>query len=263
MISTDISTSEKVESCSDFAQVLFDRMIAHQDEWGRMVGAPVQVKAKLKPLDRRSAPRFEKAIRELAAVGLICWYEVNGNTAIAMKPESFEEYQSSTHTKAVDSGRSSKFPAPPVPLFRWEEDGPISENPEVSGTVLDSPELYCHNLSKENLIQRKLNESSGAKRAPVPGVSEARAYFFGRLQKHTRLEQPEFPFARAGAFFKQRLTKGDDLSDLTETVDYFFDKYIRGDLSAANFAHYQRQYNALALAVQKQREAHANTPKAK
>jgi len=46
----------------------------------------------------------------------------------------------------------------------------------------------------------------------------------------------------------------DTLQDLKDTIDEFFDRYIRGDKSAANFGHYQRVYNALCIAVQKRRK---------
>jgi hypothetical protein len=166
MISTDISLSEKVEACSDFAQSLFKNMIAHQDEWGRMVGSPIQVKARMKPLDKRHPEKFADAIGELARVGLICWYEIEGDSFIAMKPSSFEEYQSSTHTKAVSQGRSSKYPAPPVSGYRWEEDGAMPDNPEYSSSLLDSSAINKDNINKIKIVRKSPVQDKPARSCP-------------------------------------------------------------------------------------------------
>jgi len=96
-------------------------------------------------------------------------------------------------------------------------------------------------------------------KATVPNPKQAAIdYFLRRLQKHTGLAAPEFPGGQAAGFFTRRLRKGDTLEDLQDTIDEFFDRYIRGEKSAGNFGHYQRVYNALCIAVQKRRQKHAD-----
>jgi len=168
MLDTDISLSETVESCSEWAQLLFVYMIAHQDEWGRLVGQPAKVKAKVKPLCRRGPVQFEKAIRQLARAGLICWYAAEGVTAIAYRPASFNEYQGNTHQKALSQGRRSKLPAPPLASFRWPEDGPLPKAPEECGTLLESPgqeKLREGYVTKPNSTEE---EGAGANAPPPP-----------------------------------------------------------------------------------------------
>ena len=101
----------------------------------------------------------------------------------------------------------------------------------------------------------RTNTYSPSAKPPDPRVKEAQTYFFERLQKHTGLEVPVFSWPQSGKFYRQRLIEADDsLDDLRDTTDEFFDRYIRGDKSAANFGHYQRVYNALCIAVQKRRK---------
>ena len=139
MISTDISISAKVEEGDDFDVALFDRMIAHQDDWGRLVGEPEKVKSRLRPLSKKAPERFEKAIRVYARNGLICWYQVNGARYIALKTDSCSDYQAGIHAKAVERKRHSQYPPPPLAAFRWPEDGPVPSNPRIAGDILDGP----------------------------------------------------------------------------------------------------------------------------
>ena len=106
-----------------------------------------------------------------------------------------------------------------------------------------------------------LEGCTDANASAVNPVEAGKNYYLDRLRKHTGLESPEFPFGQASGFFARRVRLGDDYEDLKDTIDEFFDRYIRGDKSAGNFGHYQRVYNALCIAVQKRREGNrANTP---
>ena len=97
-------------------------------------------------------------------------------------------------------------------------------------------------------------------------VEQAKNYYLERLGKHTGMEEPEFPHARASGFFSRRVGKGDTFGDFKGTIDYFFDEYIKGDKSAARFGHYQDVYNHLASVVLKRakdkRKAGADAGKA-
>ena len=233
MISTDISISDKVEEGADFDVVLFDRMLVHQDDWGRMIGEPPKVKARLRPLARQGPARFERAIRLYAQLGLICWYEVNDHKYIALKPESCEEYQTGIHAKAVDRGRKSQYPPPPAPDFRWPEDGPAPPNPELSGAVLDGPAE--HNTTQPNLTQHKNDIGASGKpsrpRSKPRKLTDEQNDVKQRLIKHYQEcmvafcedETPEFNGGHAAGFFTQQILKGRAEEKLTATIDAFFD----------------------------------------
>lgn len=81
---------------------------------------------------------------------------------------------------------------------------------------------------------------------------QATNYFLDRLRKKHGMEEPEFPHARAMAFFAKRVSKGDTMQDFTDTIDQFFDEYIR-EKSAARFSHFQSVYNELGAEVLQKR----------
>jgi len=251
MHSTDISVSETVESCSEFAQLLFRHMIDHQDDWGRMAGEPGKVKAKLKPLSGRPVASFEKAIRELAEAGLICWYVVDGICAIALKCKSCEEYQTGIHEKAISRGRRSKYPPGPVNAFRWPEDGPAPEKEDESWTILENPAEP--NLTQPNLTHNLPSGGGSSPQAEMEQktwIGEAIARYRKRLQEHTGMEKPPFGDRKLGAFLKQRVADGDDGKDFLALIDLYFEQYL-GELSSANVGHFIARYTTLVIARSK------------
>ena len=133
------------------------------------------------------------------------------------------------------------------------------------------PPMILGRLSQETqeLFARLLGETSAKSGLSVAGsflegctdanasavnpIEAGKNYYLGRLRKHSTLEEPEFPYGQASGFFARRTRLGDTYQDFKDTIDEFFDHYIRGDKSAGNFGHYQRVYNALCSAVQKRR----------
>ena len=78
MISKSISVSEKVNSMSLFARLLYTWMIPHSDDFGRLPGSPMKVKALVVPMAEQTKDDVEQAIREMVEQKLIDWYEVDG-----------------------------------------------------------------------------------------------------------------------------------------------------------------------------------------
>ncbi len=150
-------------------------------------------------------------------------------------------------------------------IFRKWQDYQKLHHTGAPSCPIPPPDIFAKlSENTQELFQKLEGESARAVAVAVASATEADAsavnpkqdaiaYFFGRLQKHTGLESPEFPGGQAAGFFTRRLRKGDVLQDLTDTIDEFFDRYIRGEKSAANFGHYQRVFNALCIAVQKRR----------
>jgi len=270
MISTDISISARVEEGADFDVVLFDRMLVHQDDWGRMIGEPGKVKARLRPLARPGPARFEKGIRLYAQLGLICWYQVNGRKYVALKPESCEEYQTGIHEKAVGRNRSSQYPAPPDPAFRWPEDGPVPTNPELSGTVLDGPAE--HNTTQPNTTQHNTRTSSSPSSDLTPDQKKdhtaAMAAFDEGMKRLTELERPvgwrKSDKGHAARFFKECLLEKDTGEDLLACIAEFFARHKgfeeraladgKERHTAPSFARFRSSYLSLMRAVEAERK---------
>lgn len=119
MIHKSISVSETVNSglTDIFHMLLFSWMIPHFDDFGRMPGSPAKVKGLVCPLLlNKSSKDVEIAITEMAQVGLIYWYEVDGQKYI--QAVNFEEHQTGLHKRT-----KSKFP----------------EFPGISGNFTDIP----------------------------------------------------------------------------------------------------------------------------
>lgn len=272
MISTDISMSVRLESCSEWAQLLFDRMIAHQDEWGRLIGDPGKVKAKLKPLSRRGPKQFEKAIAELSEAGLICWYAVNDHPFIAMKPQSFDEYQGNTHAKAVGQGRRSQYPAPPDDVFRWPEDGALQDTSGDCGILLAPPAQYNRNQDKQSKDKIKRPNGLSSPRGDLTAEQKkahtaGMAAFDEGIKRLTELERPvgwrRADKGHAARFFKECLLEGDTAQDLLDCIAEFFERHrgYEADMrakgktrhTAPGFKRFRSQYTSLMRAVEERR----------
>lgn len=135
MIHKSISVSETVNlGLTDiFHMLLFSWMIPHFDDFGRMAGSPAKVKALVCPLLlNKSAKEVETAITEMDQIGLIYWYEVEGQKYI--QAVNFEEHQPGLHKRTKSKfpefpGNSRKFPEIPP-----EEKGREGNRTEQKGT---------------------------------------------------------------------------------------------------------------------------------
>ncbi|MCA1572501.1 MAG: hypothetical protein LC798_19815 [Chloroflexi bacterium] len=77
------ATSISLARCCPEAQLLFDRLIAHADDQGRLQGDPMLVKASCMPLiDRATIKAVDRWLGELAEQGMIQRYEAKGQPLI-------------------------------------------------------------------------------------------------------------------------------------------------------------------------------------
>jgi hypothetical protein len=81
MVSASISTDARVRelSCAG-ARLLFTWMIPHADNMGRMIGNPLQIRATVIPFEPDVTDQMVEAwLGEMTQLGLIDWYEFDGN----------------------------------------------------------------------------------------------------------------------------------------------------------------------------------------
>lgn len=104
-----ISTSVSIESMSEWAQLLFDRIVIHVDDFGRIEGDPIFVKATTKPLSNRTPAEFAAAITEMIRIGAIAAY-TDGRRAY-LHVSKHDEHQSGLHKRT-----HSKYPEPSAKL---------------------------------------------------------------------------------------------------------------------------------------------------
>lgn len=151
MISKSISISERVNRLTDtFHILLFTWMIPHSDDFGRLFGSPLKVKALVVPMLDKTIKEVEEALCCLHREGLINWYEVGSDKYIQI--ENFDHHQSGLHKRT-----KSKFPEPPgnsgnfpeIPSEenrteenRTEEKGREQKGSEKSFPSADDPPVY-------------------------------------------------------------------------------------------------------------------------
>lgn len=121
MISKSISVSERVNKLQDtFHMLLFTWMVPHADDFGRLFGSPMKVKALVVPMLDKTLKDVEEALSSLQRAGLIKWYEVDGDQFIQI--DKFDKHQTGLHKRT-----KSKFPPPPGDSRKFPEI-PLEEN---------------------------------------------------------------------------------------------------------------------------------------
>ncbi len=108
---------------SEFSQALYPLLIANSDDFGRMAGDAFTVRLAVFPSSPRKDADFAAAIGAMHKVGLVCWYEADGQQVIQIV--DFDEHQ-----PGLSKRTRSRFPGPPVnsteipsELNRTEEKG--------------------------------------------------------------------------------------------------------------------------------------------
>ena len=90
----EICEDETLAEVSAYADRTFVRIWTHMDDEGRVVDDARLLKAKLYPLhDSMTAERVEKDLCELAQVGLLQRYEVDGKRYLQAKPKAWARWQ--------------------------------------------------------------------------------------------------------------------------------------------------------------------------
>jgi hypothetical protein len=100
-IHAKISLSESVEAMSEWAQLLWDRVIVHADDHGVGEASPAKLKGKLKPLSPRPPLDFATALAEMAEQQMLVIYA--SNDRLFYQISNFEEHQEGLHKRTKPS----------------------------------------------------------------------------------------------------------------------------------------------------------------
>lgn len=107
MLLRSISTSRRIEKMSDWAQVLFDRIVIFTDDFGRIEGEAHYLKAEVKPLANHTPEDFAAAVAEMVTVGaLVAYVPPDGDRPYLLVPKH-DEHQSGLHKRT-----KSRLPDP-------------------------------------------------------------------------------------------------------------------------------------------------------
>jgi len=122
MLSKSLSTSVKRAALhevagplAEFAQSLYDLLLAHADDFGREPGDLFTVKHRVDPASPRPLSDFAAALTALQQVGMIAWYDglVDGLETQCIEIWNFERYQGGLQKRT-----KSRFPEPPPGSYR-------------------------------------------------------------------------------------------------------------------------------------------------
>ena len=108
LLSETLILSEKVNSVSEGAEVLYCRLQLIVDDFGRYHSRPEIIKGKVLTLRQISIPTIKKRLRDLWVSGLVRLYTSNKNGEIYLEIVDFEEHQ----RYRSDIKRKSEYPIP-------------------------------------------------------------------------------------------------------------------------------------------------------
>lgn len=91
MIEVSIARDKTFNALSEFAQLLYLKILPHTDDFGRMEGDPETVKVMVDGFSKRKAKDYAGALAEVANSGLWIWYETDGGRKVVQfKEQTFE-----------------------------------------------------------------------------------------------------------------------------------------------------------------------------
>lgn len=148
ILSLSISYSVRIESMSEWAQLLFDRIVIHADDWGRLEGAPAVVKAKVKPMSPRPVDDFANAIAEMVRSGALVAY--GAGSKVYLQVTKHDEHQIGLHKR-----RPSRYPDPTM-------GREMSADEYLSGGSGKFPEFPGKDGAEEKGREEKGREGEGS-----------------------------------------------------------------------------------------------------
>lgn len=129
---------------SVFARLLYTWMIPHSDDFGRLPGSSLKIRALVVPMSSETKTDVEKALLEMVKQNLIIWYEVEGVKYIQIN--NFEKHQTGLHKRT-----KSKYPDP--------EQADKQSVPESFPEVPGSSEIYRHEENRTEENRREENRT--------------------------------------------------------------------------------------------------------
>lgn len=147
-IQDTVGRSVSLASVSDLAERIYFRLLACSNPYGRLQGHPMKVRALCFPLLEIKNTDAGVALTELADVGRIVAYEVDGEACIAIV--DFDENQPK---EAYKRRGESKIPPPPEPVENQREllERLWGVTPEHSGSKWKDPANEYDSRTSRNL----------------------------------------------------------------------------------------------------------------
>jgi len=253
MISKSISISERVNSMSLFARLLFTWMIPHTDDFGRMTGSPMKVKALVVPMADETKEDVERALTEMVEQDLIDWYVVDGKKYIQIK--NFDKHQTGLNKRT-----KSKYPDPKdgTPVIG---SGNFREVPGNSEKVPEIPleqNRTEQNRTEQNSTEQIDDVDDSSLSETQKALQKIEHHFIMRRGVGTMLSSKDMEC------MQELLKDGFSVEEILAGIDYAFDnfkpKHKRDRINS--FSYCERVIRSRQAEKQGRREDSSDLPKA-
>lgn len=152
MLSKTISTSRRVNRLPDRSALLYSWLIPHTDDFGRMEGDAMTVRAKVVPMRPSTEQEVEQDLELMAQNGLVVRYEVSGQKYLEIS--NFGSFQ----TFRSDRPRRAEYPDP---------DGKIPVDNQWDTNDTPKVDISQRKVSKGKVSKGKVREGKGTA-TPIP-----------------------------------------------------------------------------------------------
>lgn len=146
IISKLISLSERVNTISDGASLLYTWMIPHSDDFGLLQGSALTIKALVVPMRNWSIPQVEGFIEEMSNVGLI--HTLN--------------YENKKYFQILNTKQSLRKDRHPQTILPFEIVKDVSKNWQTISNILqecDSADVVTDSQANVNAMSMPVNAS--------------------------------------------------------------------------------------------------------
>lgn len=226
MISKSISVSEKVNSMSMFARLLYTWIIPHTDDFGRISGSPMKIKALVVPMAEESKTDVANALQEMVDQGLIVWYVVEGTQYIQIN--SFDKYQTGLHKRT-----KSRYPDPEEGQKIGVKTDDSEAFPEVPGSSGKLPKVPPEqNRTELNRTGTELNQqrTEGKPENDVSWLDKSDSNSDDMIQKieHHFIQRRGLGIIPSASDIQSMQNLVDDgftLEEIIQGIDHAFDHY--------------------------------------
>jgi hypothetical protein len=156
MIEVSIAHDKRLNKLSDFAQLLYLKILPHTDDWGRFEGDAEVLKGRVDPLSKRSVAKYEAAMKEISEAGLWLWYETDkGRRVVQFNEDAFERI----NAFLIKSRKNPEYP-------------PHKDSYQFICGVMDG---ITHKEHKENTSKQKVE--SKKREFVAPSIEDVVDYF--------------------------------------------------------------------------------------
>ena len=207
MIEVSIAHDKELNRLSDFAQLLYLKVLPHTDDWGRFEGDPEIVKGRVDPLSKRPVAKYEVAMKEIAEAGLWAWYETDkGRKVVQYNADSFERI----NAFLIKSRKNAEFPphkdsyrliCSVMPPITHKEQQVISNKQQVESKEQKDTFGEFENVHLTQIEYGKLIEKLGTSERAAEAIGILSAY------KESKGKTYKSDYATFGTWVISELTK--------------------------------------------------------